>query len=160
MAHVCSLYILILLTIDLAFNGNVSATWNIDVGVKGTFDTGLIPISEPVGIPELSIPGYVNQLYEFLSALKNIAQYLRFITIGPELSVSAELGATIDVEAQVSVNTAFQLPNINITIPPDKGKSSGQSTLTPASQRAYCFAFLVGYMGYRVLSTSCQHFPW
>jgi hypothetical protein len=41
----------------LALNGNITADYHVDLGLQGTFDTGMINFIG-LGIPGLSIPGY------------------------------------------------------------------------------------------------------
>ncbi|KZT37853.1 hypothetical protein SISSUDRAFT_817483 [Sistotremastrum suecicum HHB10207 ss-3] len=95
-------------------NGNVTNTFNVNLGLQGNFDTGSRQLIQ-TGLPGLSIPGIV--------------------TIGPIFSINAELSANFDLEAQMVINTEFDLPNINLVFPPDQGKNSGtESTASGGKQ--------------------------
>ncbi|KAF8988456.1 hypothetical protein BDQ17DRAFT_1257644 [Cyathus striatus] len=95
---------------DFAITASLSAdlggSINLNANVGGSLDSGKIQIFE-IGIPGLDFPG--------------------ILTIGPSFQVNAELTATLDVEANLTVGVNYQITNANFDFPSKAGSSTGGS---------------------------------
>ncbi|KAG8835103.1 hypothetical protein FRC17_005224 [Serendipita sp. 399] len=98
---------------DLAFtsllHGNIAASFSVKAGVKGTFDTGLIPLVE-AGLPGLSFPGFQS-----------------ILNVGPKISLNAQGKASLGVTANVTISSSLDLPQVNLVFPPSQGQSIAQA---------------------------------
>jgi hypothetical protein len=92
---------------DMVLTGAVTSKadmkFNIAANAKGTFDTLKIPFFSS-GIPGLSIPG--------------------IITLGPKFTLNAQIKADMDVLANMNVTAKWDVDNLKLTFPPEKGASS------------------------------------
>lgn len=81
-------------------------TFGLGLEATGTLDTFPIQIVK-FGLPGLSIPGIA--------------------ALGPELALDARLKMDLNVAAQMQINANFDLGNVNMVFPDNKGNSNATS---------------------------------
>ncbi|KAF8988454.1 hypothetical protein BDQ17DRAFT_1257650 [Cyathus striatus] len=95
---------------DFAITATLSAdlggSINLNANVGGSLDSGKIQIFE-IGIPGLDFPD--------------------ILTIGPSFQVNAELIATLDVEANLTVGVNYVITDASFEFPPNSGGTTGGS---------------------------------
>lgn len=130
--------------------GSVAAVFDIKANLKGTFDTGAVPLMQgmsvelhwwhhwhlPAGLPGLSFPGSAP----IISIESGNWIIVSILKVGPYISLEAEADVFLGITADLKVSSTFDLPQVSLVFPPDQGQSAAQVTPQNTRMSSYSIA--------------------
>ncbi|KAF8988453.1 hypothetical protein BDQ17DRAFT_1435003 [Cyathus striatus] len=90
--------------ITTSLTADLDGSVNVNANIGGSLDSGKIPIFN-VGIPGLDFPG--------------------ILTIGPSFEVNAEVTASLEIDADLTVGVNYHIANATFVFPPGSDSNTG-----------------------------------